>query len=85
MPRNVRTLTTSDGSTRPYNENMKWIAPATLCGLPATSAPVGFTTTGLPVGIQIIGPYYEDLTPIDIASKLTELVGGFEQPPAYAG
>ena len=84
LPRNVRTLTTSDGSTRAYNENMKWITPATLSGLPATSAPVGFTKRGLPVGIQIIGPYYEDGTSIDVARKLTELVGGFERPPAYA-
>jgi len=84
LPRNTRSLVTSDGSTRAYNENMKWVSPATLAGLPATAAPVGFTRRGLPVGIQIIGPYYEDGTPIDVARGLTELVGGFARPPAYA-
>jgi len=30
--------------------------PWNLTGLPAASCPIGFTTTGLPVGVQIIGP-----------------------------
>ena len=32
------------------------VAVATLCACPAISIPCGFTTTGLPVGLQIIGP-----------------------------
>jgi aspartyl-tRNA(Asn)/glutamyl-tRNA(Gln) amidotransferase subunit A len=37
---------------------VSWIAytyPANLCGLPAASVPCGFTQTGLPAGIQIVG------------------------------
>jgi Asp-tRNA(Asn)/Glu-tRNA(Gln) amidotransferase A subunit family amidase len=43
---------------------------ATLTGLPATTAPVGITRADVPVGIQIMGPYLEDATPIDIAGWL---------------
>jgi amidase len=32
------------------------VAVATLCACPAISVPCGFTTTGMPVGLQIIGP-----------------------------
>ncbi|MGD2200938.1 MAG: amidase family protein, partial [Candidatus Bathyarchaeota archaeon] len=62
-----------------------WVSFATLSGLPATVAPIGRTPTGLPVGIQIIGPYMEDATPIDIAMKTVDLFGGFEAPPGYQG
>jgi Asp-tRNA(Asn)/Glu-tRNA(Gln) amidotransferase A subunit family amidase len=67
---------------RPYGEMSKWISFATLTGCPATVAPVGRTKGGLPVGIQIMGPYLEDATPIDIATKLAAIMGGFVPPPA---
>lgn len=78
-----RTLQTSLGK-RSYFDMLYWISFATLTGLPATSAPVGTTKDGLPVGIQILGPYMEDATPIDIAAKLADVVGGFQPPPGYA-
>ncbi len=43
----------------------------------------GRTQTGLPVGIQIMGPYCEDATPITFADLLAQEVGGFEAPPGY--
>ena len=72
---------TVDGSPRSALELMAWICPATMCHLPATAAPVGRTTTGLPVGMQVIGPYLEDRTPITFAGLLTELTGGYAPPP----
>ena len=51
--------------------------------LPVTMAPVGLTSQGLPVGIQIVGPYLEDRTTIDFASRLREMIGGFVAPPGY--
>ena len=69
---------------RPYSDLLSWIAPATLAGLPATSAPVGRTAGGLPVGVQIVGPPLEDRTPIAFAAALAEHLGGFE-PPGRVG
>jgi amidase len=78
-----RRLVTPAG-LREYLDLFYWISFATLTGLPATTAPVGRTASGLPVGIQIMGPYLEDATPIDIAGKLADLVGGFTPPPGYS-
>ncbi len=47
---------------------MAWIALATLTHLPATVVPVGRTASGLPVGIQIVGPYLEDRTTLAVGA-----------------
>ena len=70
-----------DSATRSYMELLAWIAPATLCLNPASVAPIGRTPDGLPVGVQIVGPYLEDRTAIDFARRLAELQGGFTAPP----
>ena len=70
-----------NGRTRPYTDLLGWIGPATLCLHPATVAPVGRTPGGLPVGVQIVGPYLEDRTPLDVARRLADVVGGFVPPP----
>jgi amidase len=69
-----------DGKVEPYNINFVWAAPATGAGLPATVAPIGRTDTGLPIGVQIIGPHLEDLTPIQFAQLLEQAFGGFVPP-----
>jgi amidase len=66
---------------RPYTDLAFWITHAALAGLPALSAPVGRTTAGLPVGLQVIGPMHEDDTAITFAERLTDVVGGYERPP----
>lgn len=77
-----RKLATASGE-RPYGDLMSWIVPATLIGGPATAVPVGRTGAGLPVSLQIVGPYMEDATPIDIAIKMASLTGSFVAPPGY--
>jgi amidase len=72
-----------NGRPRPYGDQIPWASLAGLCGLPAAVVPVGFATDGLPVGLQVIGPYLEDRTVIDIAARLTEVVGGFVVPPGF--
>jgi amidase len=60
-----------------------WSVFASVPGLPATVAPVGRTRSGLPSGIQIIAPMWEDGTSIEFAALLADLVGGFVPPPGY--
>ena len=79
---NSRVLDTPDGK-RPYMQLMPWVVTATLTGCPATVAPIGRSTSGLPVGIQIMGPFWEDATPIEFAALLSSEIGGFEAPPGY--
>jgi amidase len=54
---------------------------ATLCGQPATAFPVGLAPDGLPVGLQVIGPYLEDHTPLKFAALAAEVMGGYQAPP----
>ncbi len=67
----------------PYLNTPLWTCFATLAGLPATVAPVGRTNAGLPAGIQIVAPIWEDGTSIEFAALLAEVVEGFTEPPAF--
>jgi amidase len=78
-----RVITTAAGK-RPYMDQLSWISYATLTGCPATIAPVGQTSNGLPVGIQIMGPFMEDTTTIKVAELMSEVVGGFAPPPGLS-
>jgi amidase len=82
-PLQARKLATAAGP-RPYTDLFFWISFASLAGLPATVAPVGSTREGLPVGLQIVGPYLEDDTPIDFAKRASAVLGGFTPPPGFA-
>ena len=72
-----------NGQSRPYLDIIAWAGVIGMAYLPATMAPVGCTSNGLPVGLQIVGPYLEDRTPLDFARRLADVVGGFEIPPGY--
>lgn len=77
------TMATRSLGTRRYADLMNWIPPATLTGCPATAAPIGKTAAGLPVGVQIMGPLWEDATPIAFADALAKEIGGFTPPPGF--
>jgi amidase len=79
-PFEQRTITTPEGE-RPYNDQTFWVSHASLPGLPAVSAPIGRTPSGLPVGAQIMGSLYEDDTAITFAELFTDVIGGYEPPP----
>jgi amidase len=37
----------------------------------------------LPIGLQAVGPYLEDFTPLGFAALLAREIGGFRRPPGY--
>ena len=71
------------GEQRPYWDLGAWMAPAGVCYLPATVVPVGRLASGLPIGIQIVGPYLEDRTTLDLGKHLLEMLGGCPRPPGF--
>ena len=66
-----------------YIDWMKSCYYISTIGLPAISVPCGFTTDGLPVGVQIVGRHNDDLGVLQLAYAF-ELATGFwkQKPPA---
>ncbi|AQZ62115.1 Aspartyl-tRNA(Asn) amidotransferase subunit A @ Glutamyl-tRNA(Gln) amidotransferase subunit A [[Actinomadura] parvosata subsp. kistnae] len=69
-----------DGVTFAYFDQLVWAGLATMPGLPATAIPAGRSPEGLPVGVQLIGPMFEDRTPLRLAELLEQRIGGFRAP-----
>ncbi|MEU8681522.1 amidase [Streptomyces sp. NPDC048611] len=69
-----------DGVEYPYFDQLVWAGLATMPGLPATAVPAGRSPEGLPVGVQLIGPMFEDRTPLRLADLLEQKIGGFQAP-----
>jgi len=71
------------GVSHAYMEQIFWAGIATVASLPTTVAPVGLSSSGLPVGIQIVAPYLEDKSSIRFAQLMEDVVGGFTPPPNF--
>ena len=71
------------GRAVPYLHGLGYPSVSTVAGQPATAFPVGRSGEGLPVGLQAIGPYLEDLTPIRFAALLAREIGGFTPPTGF--
>ena len=69
-----------DGVERPYLDLFGWTGPAGAAYLPATVVPVGLGDDGLPIGVQIVGPYLHDRTTLRTATLIAELAGGCPRP-----
>lgn len=75
-----------DGVLHPYRDTLHVLpGVASAAGLPATVAPNGRSDRGLPIGVQIIGPYLEDRTTIRFAELMEREFGGFVAPPDLRG
>jgi amidase len=72
-----------DGKDFSYVDQLAWPGIATLPGLPATAIPLGLSPEGLPVGVQIVGPWLEDRTPLKLAELIEREFGGFVPPPMF--
>ena len=72
-----------DGIPQPDTTQIYWMGMASVSLLPATVAPIAIAQDGLPVGVQIIGPQYADLSTIRFAQLLEREYHDFRIPPAY--
>ena len=81
--RHERTLVVN-GQRVPVTDHLFWAGYTGVSYLPATAAPCGFTPGGLPVGVQIAGPQYGDLTCLALAKLLEREFQAFVPPPGYA-
>jgi amidase len=73
-----------DGTAVPHLVSVAWCGSIGAVLLPVVVVPVGRTPDGLPVGIQIIGPFLSDRRLLGIAEVLDEVAGpGFSPPPGF--
>ena len=70
-----------DGHDRPYRDLLWWTILIGMAHLPATVVPIGRTADGLPIGIQVVGPYLEDRTCLAAARMIDGLVEPIGPPP----
>jgi amidase len=76
-------VATVGGEQRPYWNLNAWMAPASVCYLPATVVPVGCVANKLPVGIQIVGPYLEDRTTLELGRHLLAMGSACPRPAGF--
>ena len=68
-----------------YIDWMRSCYYVTVTGAPAVSVPCGFTTEGLPVGVQIVGRYRDDLGVLQLAHAFESATRHGERKPPMAG
>ena len=74
-----------DGTLVPHATMIAWCGAIGAMLLPVVALPTGLTARGLPVGVQVIGPYLSDRRLLAIAERLDAAAGpGFSPPPAPA-
>jgi amidase/aspartyl-tRNA(Asn)/glutamyl-tRNA(Gln) amidotransferase subunit A len=53
-----------------YRNWLCWTWPFNVTGQPAASVPAGFSSDGLPIGVQIVGRAADERTVISVAAQL---------------
>jgi len=81
-PFEARTLTVGERDVS-YALNLVYPMLAIFAGQPSTAFPAELSRAGLPLGLQAIGPYLEDRTPMRFAQLLEQEWQGFVPPPGY--
>ena len=76
-------MITVNGKPQPATTQMWWAGIAGMCLLPGTAAPIDLSPGGLPIGVQIVGPQYGDLTTIRVAQMIEREYYAFVPPPAF--
>jgi aspartyl-tRNA(Asn)/glutamyl-tRNA(Gln) amidotransferase subunit A len=55
--------------------------PINITGLPEANVPCGFSSAGLPVGLQIIGRWHDDATVLRASAAFEELAPWADKRP----
>jgi amidase len=70
-----------NGRDQPSTTSLFWAGYTNLCGLPATSVPLGLSDEGLPIGAQVCGPVFADPVCLRFARWLEAEYRAFVPPP----
>jgi amidase len=73
-----------DGVMRPHNDYCwPYVGPFNASGHPVLVLPLGASNDGLPIGVQLIGPYWSEPELLHIARELAPLTRGFIAPQGF--
>jgi amidase len=73
-----------DGKEQGHYQQLFWAGLAGVAQLPATVVPTGPDASGLPIGVQLVGPAWGDRVTIGAAAALEATGFAFRAPPGYA-
>jgi aspartyl-tRNA(Asn)/glutamyl-tRNA(Gln) amidotransferase subunit A len=77
-------VTSKEEAARRFFGRRSYTTPASLAGVPAISVPCGFTTAGLPVGLQLIGRPLAESTVLRAARAWEKSAGLADRRPPLA-
>ncbi|MEX1007624.1 MAG: amidase family protein, partial [Acidimicrobiia bacterium] len=73
-----------DGTTRGHIELISWLGFIGVLGLPSVAVPIGRTKSPeLPVGMQVVAPWYHERRAIRAAELMADVLGGYVPPPGF--
>ncbi len=86
MPFDVETPWLQEVAGRPMSSYHRWMEVSTigtLLGAPTLAMPAGFSASGLPIGLQVIGRNHDDTAVLRLAATWEAATGGVEghRPP----
>ncbi len=62
---------------------MSYTSIFNLTGNPVVVIPIGYTKTGLPIGVQIVGKRWRDMELLGIAEQLDKVAAAYRKPAGY--
>ncbi len=63
--------------------NTSYTSIFNLTGSPVVVIPIGYTKSGLPIGVQVVGKRWRDMELLGMAGELDKAAGQYRRPPAY--
>lgn len=54
-----------------------------MTGHPVVTMPIGLSSEGLPIGVQVIGRRWQEVALLDTARQVASVTGAFRRPPGY--
>ena len=79
------TTSWDDGDEDTLTTLIRFTCPFNLTGLPAITVPCGLGSSGLPIGIQLVGPPFAEARVLRAAAEAERIVGwAGNRPPILA-
>ena len=73
-----------NGRQQPHAILVGWPGLIGIVDLPSAVAPIGRTSDGLPVGVQVVAPYLRDRDAIALCAAIAQASGGgYVVPPGF--